>query len=46
MFYTSESDGDGISDAPTAVVSDTEGHGQIIRQRTHLSASNKPDTGN
>ena len=29
----------GISDAPTAVVSDTEGHGQVIQPRRHVFAS-------
>ncbi len=32
----SGSDGGGISDAPTAVVSDTEGHGQIIQPRRNV----------
>ncbi len=32
----SGSDGGGISDAPTAVVSDTEGHGQVIRPRRNV----------
>ena len=38
----SESEG-GISDAPTAVVSDSEGHGQVIGLRSeHANGSSSP----
>ena len=48
MFYSvyvirvfSESEG-GISDAPTAVVSDTEGHGQVLANTKPVSRLHNP----